>query len=106
MAAKKLITEACVRAMAPGSELVLGPDAIATPSALDLAFERGIPVVYGSAPPPAARSGLWERMLAADGQYVVTVSGGRAVVHRLTASGPVELGREPGAGPPGGGSRP
>ena len=40
MPGKELVTETCVRQMACGSELVLGPNKIATPAALDLAFQR------------------------------------------------------------------
>ena len=42
--AQQLYTEANVRDMPRGSELVLGTDDLATPSALDTAFARGIRV--------------------------------------------------------------
>ena len=40
--AKRLYTEMNVRELPAGSELVLGKDAIATPSALELAFARAV----------------------------------------------------------------
>ena len=91
MSARRLYTEDSVRALPPGSELVLGGDAIATPAALDLAFARGIRVRWedgagaGSAPPavPAA--------LEQDGDYLVQVRGGRLRVFRLTDDGPVPV---------------
>jgi len=94
--AKRLHTEASVRELAKGSELVLGPNEIATPAALELAFARGIRVRWsdGPAAPAAAAttSPLWKTMLGADGQYVVEVAGGRARVFRLAAGGPVLVG--------------
>lgn len=103
MANKRLYTEADVRAMARGERLVLGADALATPAALDAAFERGIAVLRGDAPAgsPAGGCGCggacggssgtctWSKMLAGDATYVVVVSGGRASVARLTPNGPV-----------------
>jgi hypothetical protein len=104
--AKKLYTEADVRTLARGTELVLGPDAIATPAALDLAFERGVRVVYaskaagGSVAASQATSAahqpncLWHKMLAQDGNYVVEVKNGRAQVWQLTPNGPVAVGTD------------
>lgn len=97
MPGKELVTEDCVRRMAPGAELQLGSARIATPAALDLAFERGIRVSYGSATgksSPALPSSLWDRIKAGDGTYVVQISGGRAVVTRLTDQGPQPFGAE------------
>ncbi len=103
MAKKQLFTEACVRKMAPGSELRLGPGRIATPAALDLASERGVRVRYSDEPEgspaqagatPSAPDSLWNAMLASDGTYVVVVSGGRARVTRLADTGPVNLGEQ------------
>lgn len=95
--AKRLISEGCVRDMAAGGELVVGPRDIVTPAALELAFARGIRVRWsdeglatGGAPP--ASSSLWTSVLAADGNYVVEVRNGRARVFRLTASGPTLVG--------------
>lgn len=88
------MTEADVRRMGPEvRELVLGEHRIATPAALDLAFSRGMRVVYGEADaaPPSA---LWERMKQADGTYVVQVMNGRAVVTRIGAAGPEPFGNE------------
>lgn len=98
MPGKELVAEACVRDMAPGSTLVLGPNRIATPAALDLAFARGIRVVHGSeaatpASPPASGD-LWSRMKREPGTYVVVVRDGRAVVSRLSDSGPAPFGEE------------
>jgi hypothetical protein len=96
--AKQLYTEASVRELSAGSELVLGKEAIATPAALELAFARGIRVKWsdGSSSPGAsaaapADAGL-KKLLAEDGEYVVQVKGGRARVFRLAASGPVFVG--------------
>ncbi|MEW6071957.1 MAG: hypothetical protein AB1726_05080 [Planctomycetota bacterium] len=99
MATKDLYTEADVRALAAGSELVLGERAIATPAALDLAHARGIRVRWadGTVTPGAARAEhdcLWHRILAADGSYVVEVAGGRARVTRLTEAGPAAFGTD------------
>lgn len=94
--AKRLHTEASVRELAKGSELVLGPNEIATPAALELAFARGIRVRWSDGPiapaPAATTSPLWKTMLGADGQYVVEVAGGRARVFKLAAGGPVLVG--------------
>ena len=105
--AKQLITESDVRALARGAEIVLGPDVIATPAALDLAFERGlrvVPVSGGGAKSACCGSGgacgcggdqpggcTWKKMCASDATYVVVVAHGRAVVTRLTPGGPVPL---------------
>ena len=91
--AKRLFTEACVRSMPSGSELVLGSEAMATPSALDLAFQRGVRVVYAdgvarSSAAAAPDAGLWSRIVAEDGTYVVEVRSGAASVHRVTPDGP------------------
>lgn len=107
MAKKELITEADVRRMPRGGELVLGAGRIATPSALDAAYERGMRVVHravrygaGAELPAAGVAGaggdgdgnLLARMCREDGTYVVEVRAGRATVTRLTASGPVAFG--------------
>jgi len=96
--AKRLYTEVNVRELPAGSELVLGKDAIATPSALELAFARGIRVRYGDGTSTPAASvaapadaGL-RKLLAEDGEYVVQVKGGRARVFKLAAGGPVFVG--------------
>jgi len=103
MAKNQLFTEACVRKMAPGSELHLGPGRIATPAALDLASERGIRVRFYDgqlvteqdlAQDQQRSSNLWNAMKANDGTYVVVVSGGKARVTRLADTGPVNLGEE------------
>ncbi|MFT5733469.1 MAG: hypothetical protein ACJA2W_001620 [Planctomycetota bacterium] len=103
MASKKqLVTEADVRRMAPGArELVLGDHRIATPAALDLAFSRGMKVVYG-APDESGSTGsagpipsdLWARMKSQDGSYVVQIENGRATVSRLGSNGPELFGSE------------
>lgn len=96
--AKRLYTEANVRELPVGAELVLGKEALATPAALELAFARGIRVRYGDgtstpgAGAPPASDGLWKKLLAADGEYVVQVEAGKARVYRLGASGPVLVG--------------
>ncbi|MSR61146.1 MAG: hypothetical protein EXS08_01690 [Planctomycetes bacterium] len=96
--AKRLYTEANVRELPAGSELVLGKEAIATPAALELAFTRGIRVKYGdgtSTPAAAAAApadaGL-KKLLGEDGEYVVTVKNGRARVFKLAAGGPLFVG--------------
>jgi len=97
--AKRLYTEANVRELPAGSELVLGKEAIATPAALELAFARGVRVRYGdgTSTPGAATSatvtdGLWKKLLAQDGSYVLEVKAGKARVFRLDAGGPVLVG--------------
>lgn len=97
--AKRLYTEANVRELPAGSELVLGKEALATPAALELAWARGIRVRWsdGSATPgsgtaPSAGAPGLARLLAEDGQYVVEVRAGKARVFRLGASGPVLVG--------------
>ena len=82
-----------MRDMPSGSELVLGSEAMATPSALDLAFQRGVRVVYADGvravrKPVAAESELWSRIVAEDGTYVVEVKHGVATAHRVTPGGP------------------
>ncbi len=101
-----LITEACVRRMAPGAELRLGRDRIATPAALDLAFARGVVVRYAdeectASAPTGGKSDcgcdktcLWSRIKARPGTYVVDVRGGRALVTRLGEAGPERFGEE------------
>lgn len=100
---KRLYTEANVRELPAGSELVLGKDAIATPAALELAFTRGIRVRWSdgsSSPGSSSRSAssaaplesLWKKLLAEDGEYVVQVQAGRARVYRLGSTGPLLVG--------------
>lgn len=90
--------EARVRELPAGSDLVLGPGDVATPAALDLAFARGIRVRWasdgmaGTAERATGGDGLWRRILAADGTYVVEVKRGRPRVVRLTDGGPVPVG--------------
>lgn len=99
MAQKRLYTEADVAALGRGAVLVLGKQALATPAALDMAFRRGVIVRYGegddAARAPGAATGVFERMLASDGTYVVTVQQGNAVVARLEAGVPVVFGSHP-----------
>jgi len=96
--AKRLYTEADVRELPAGSELVLGKEAIATPAALEAAHARGVRVRWGGSGPSAAGApgaqgdGGLKKLLAEDGEYVVQVKGGRARVFRLAASGPVFVG--------------
>lgn len=99
MAKKELVTEADVRRMARGGELVLGPSRIATPAALDAAFVMGIRVVHvaegaASATTGAPSSALVQRMKQSDGTYVVEVRGGRLVVTKLGPNGPEPFGTE------------
>ncbi|MCC7012590.1 MAG: hypothetical protein IT454_08525 [Planctomycetes bacterium] len=106
MSAKRLISEADVRALPRGGELVLGPDVLATPSALDLAFERGLKIVRSASVASsecAAKSSCgcggacggnsggctWSKMMQQDATYVVVVTGGKASVARMTPQGPV-----------------
>jgi hypothetical protein len=97
MEGKELVTENCVRALVAGSELVLGPERIATPAALDLAFQKRIRVVWkqegGKASTPGG-SDLWTRMKAREGTYVVVVRDGKALVTRLGAGVVETLGEE------------
>jgi len=101
MPGKELVTEACVRQLAPGAELVLGANKIATPAALDLAHQRGLRVRHGDAPAAEGDGGcgcdktcLWSKVKASDGTYVVTVTGGRATVVRIDGAGPVPFAQE------------
>ena len=100
MAGRNLYDDARVRGLPDGGELVLGPGDVATPAALDRAFAKGIRVRWSkergapAAPTAPTANGLFGRMLAEDGQYVVSVRAGRAVVHRLTEAGPVPV-KEP-----------
>ena len=95
---KRLYTEANVRDLAAGSELVLGRDAIATPAALELAFTRGVRVRWcdGSEAPRKKAAdgdgGGLQALLSADGEYVVQVRKGRARVFRLAPAGPEFVG--------------
>ena len=93
MSGKEVITEDDVRGMAPGETLVLGLGRIATPSALDLACERGIRVRHdGDAhptPAPAPRLHGGGRLDSlSDGKYLVEVKGGRLEIWRLGENGP------------------
>ena len=89
---KELVTEADVRRMAPGvRELRLGADRIATPAALDLAFSRGMRVVYGAATNTGTTT-IWDEIKSMDGTYVVQVENGRAVVSRIGPRGPEPFG--------------
>ncbi len=95
---KLLYTEANVRELPAGSELVLGKEAIATPAALELAFTRGIRVKWsdGTSSPGLSSAvpadSLWKKLLAEDGEYVVQVKAGRARVFRLASAGPLLVG--------------
>lgn len=96
MASRRLYTEADVRALPRGAELVLGRAAVATPAALDAAFERGVRVVWGEGDAPAPpNSDALARLLASDGTYVLVVRDGRASVSRMTDAGPVPFGQLP-----------
>lgn len=92
--AKRLITEACVRRLAAGAELVIDADTIVTPAALDLAFARGHRVrrvaAGEAAPAPRDEQRLAERMQT-DGVYQVVVRDGRARVWRVTDGGLEEI---------------
>jgi len=92
--AKRLVTEADVAARATRDPLVVDDDTIVTPSALDLAHARGIPVVYqgkrGQAPVPEKGSGTVSAKpetepdpFSQDGLYLVRIEKGRRTVIRL-----------------------
>lgn len=91
---KRLITEACVRRLAAGAELVIDADTIVTPAALDLAFARGHRVrrvaAGGEARGPADDQRLAARMQM-DGVYQVVVREGRVRVWRVTDGGLEEV---------------
>jgi len=90
--ANRLYTEDDVRRLADGTELVLGAGEIATPAALDLAFQRGIHVRWSDEPAsPPRPSASWSDVLGRDGTYVVLVRAGCARVFHLTDAGPVAL---------------
>lgn len=94
--------------MKVGEVLHLDPFTIITPSALDAAFRRGIPVEreeegtpYRAKPNRSGKNAsgkkkpcLWHRILDTDGTYVVQVVNGVAQVNRLTETGPVPFGTD------------
>ncbi len=84
--------------MVAGEVLHVDAFTIITPSALDAAFRRGIPVRRESDPAAQRVAGkkpcLWHRILETDGNYVVQVVDGRAQVTRLTDTGPVPFGTD------------
>ncbi|HKB16869.1 MAG TPA: hypothetical protein VKF62_12440 [Planctomycetota bacterium] len=96
---KRLVTERDVRAWIGREPIRVDEETLITPGALDLAHERGIPVVYagGRASPfapdvvPGAGSGTsLEEVLglpSADGTYLVRIEGGKRTIYRVTASG-------------------
>ncbi|MCI0587646.1 MAG: hypothetical protein L0323_12460 [Planctomycetes bacterium] len=97
---KRLVTERDVRAWIGREPIRVDEETLITPGALDLAHERGIPVVYagGRASPfspevvpgaPVADPSPEEplRLPLADGTYLVRIEGGRRTVYRVTASG-------------------
>jgi len=101
MSGKRLISEADVLAMAAGEELSLDRGTIATPSALDAAFRKGIRVRRTDGHSARTASGrgssrecLWHRMMSTDGTFVVQVVNGRATVSQLTDAGPVSFGTD------------
>lgn len=102
--ASRVITEADVRAQSGRAPIVVDESTAITPSALDLADRRGIPVIWKrGGPAQAGGAGASEpaegprldpplRGLP-DGDYLVRVRGGRARVWRLVGDGreiPVE----------------
>jgi hypothetical protein len=93
---RRLYTEDDVRRMARGSELILGAGALATPSALDLARERGLRILWseGGDAAPAPVGGVWQALasaLARDGSYHVEVRDGRPRLWALGPDGPIEI---------------
>jgi hypothetical protein len=100
LAARKLITESCVGKMSAGESVRLEPGTIVTPAARDLAFTRGVRLLEGAAASGECGSQggesdcMWHRVLSTEGDFVVQVRGGRAVISRLTASGPVAFGTD------------
>lgn len=93
---KRLITEADVRRLPAGAELVIEPGTLVTPSALDLAFARGhrvrrVSTAEADGAAGAANSRRLEERLSADGVYQVVVKDGRARVWRVTEGGLEEL---------------
>ncbi len=106
MANKRLYTESDVAALPRGAVLSLGKEALATPAALDMAYLRGVQVVYADGKAVEGRAQLRDdaltRMLAQDGTYIVTVQKGGAVIARLVDGAPAAFGSvaSPGAGAP------
>lgn len=91
---KRLITEACVRRLAAGAELVIDTDTIVTPAALDLAFARGHRVrrvAAGESAPARRDDGRLAERMQTDGVYQVVVRDGRARVWRVTDGGLEEV---------------
>ena len=101
---KRLLTERDVRAWIGREPIRVDEETLITPAALDLAHERGIPVVYAgarastvapetvpgaphAAPSPETPSGGEVRLPTGEGTYLVRVEGGRRTVYRVTARG-------------------
>jgi hypothetical protein len=101
---KRLVTERDIRAWIGREPIRVDEETLITPGAVDLAHERGIPVVYcggrsspfapdvvpGAPQPdstPSVPSGTEVRIPAGDGTFLVRIEGGRRTVYRVTASG-------------------
>ncbi len=101
---KRLVTERDVRAWIGREPIRVDEETLITPAALDLAHEKGIPVLYAggraspfspevvpgaphAAPPPAIPSAAEIRVPAGDGTYLVRIEGGKRTVFRVTARG-------------------
>ena len=94
---KRLVTERDVRAWIGREPLRVDEETLITPGALDLAHEKGIPVVYAGGraspfapgavahPRPSPDEPL--RLPPGEGTYLVRIEGGRRTVYRVTASG-------------------
>ena len=87
----RLITEADVKSGRAGDPIVIDGDTLITPSALDQARLLGIEVRYrrGDQPPSGGdRQTPTNPPDWPDGRYLVTVTEGRWLVHRLEDDGP------------------
>ena len=99
----RLVTERDVRERVGEGPIVVDDETLITPSALDLAHERGIAVLYtrgraaaspadrvpgapGSASAPAVPPTL-SGLLSRDGTYVLRIEGGKVVAFRVGPSG-------------------
>lgn len=98
----KLITEKDVRDGKAVDPIVVGSGCVITPSALDCADRMGIRVIWdrsgGQAPAAKDAGAVSERrstrvsaLNLEDGEYLVQVKAGRAVVSRLTPNGRVPM---------------
>lgn len=92
---KRVITEADVARMEAPGELVVTPDVVVTPAALDTAFAKGLRVIYQRASTPAFQGGLNDRekrllkklSALSEGDYLLQVRAGRLRLFEIRDDG-------------------